>query len=174
MVHRKCVTWAVLWVLLSAACATAQTGQGSLVFMGSMSFSSSSSSGHSITAFQLSPRAYLCMADQVAVGGRLSFENVSDGSSVSDLLIGPDIQYFFPTQSEDLLPFVGAGIFLVHSSVGSGSSSTGFAVAAHGGAAYLLKPNLGIYPELEVRLESRDGDTTTDVMLGVGLAGFLY
>lgn len=80
--------------------------------------------------------------------------------------------YFFRTSSDELLPFAGLGLFL--SSHSNGKSSTGFAFSRHGGLAYLLKEHLSIFPEFSLNIENQDSNSGTTIMLGVGLAGFLY
>jgi len=155
-------------LILLTACsgAWAQTDKGGLVFMGTAAFSTTSGA----TVLGLSPRAYYFVADQIGVGGRLSFESRSAGGS--DVLFGPDGVYFFKTSSDELLPFAGLGLFLSHHS--NGKSTTGFTFSLHGGLAYLLKEHLSIFPELSLNLENQDSNSGTTIMLGVGLAGFLY
>jgi len=161
-------------LILLTACsgAFAQTDKGGLVFMGTAAFSTTSGEG-SVTVFNLSPRAHYFVADQIGIGGRLSFNSASSGGATfTDVLFGPDGLYFFKTSSDELLPFAGLGLFLSHHS--NGKSTTGFSFSLHGGLAYLLKEHLSIFPELSLNLESRDSNSTTTVMIGVGLAGFLY
>jgi len=161
-----------LTLLTACGGAWAQTDKGGLVFMGTAAFSTTSGDG-SVTVFNLSPRAYYFVADQVGVGGELGFITASSGgSSSTSVTFGPDAVYFFKTSSDELLPFAGLGLFLSHHS--NGKSTTGFTFSLHGGLAYLLKEHLSIFPELSLNLENQDSNSGTTIMLGVGLAGFLY
>jgi len=167
-------------LLLIAGAATAQTSQGDMVIMGTASFTSQSGDlhGDGVSTFDLSPRCYYFLRDQIAIGGRLTYRHSSsDNVSSSTLFIGPDGAYFFKTSSESLLPYAGVGLFLSTSSSEFGdvkSDASGFAFALHGGFAYLLRPNLAVVPGLEIDLESSEGNSGTTILLGVGLAGFLY
>jgi hypothetical protein len=160
--------------------ALAQTDKGGLVFMGTAAFTTSSGDlygGSSLTTLELSPRAYYFVADQVGVGGRLGFVNAStSGLSTTSIAFGPDAVYFFKTSSDNLLPFAGAGLFITSASISNGhsSSASGFTFSLHGGLAYLLKEHLAIFPELSLDLQNQDSNSGTTIMLGVGLAGFLY
>jgi len=174
------VLCALILLTAGAGGAWAQTDKGGLVFMGTASFTTSSGDlygGNSFTTLELSPRAYYFVADQIGVGGRLGFRNTStSGFSTSSITFGPDAAYFFKTSSDNLLPFVGAGLFITSTSVSNGhsSSASGFTFSLHGGLAYLLKEHLSIFPELSLNLENQDSNSGTTIMLGVGLAGFLY
>jgi hypothetical protein len=154
--------------------ALAQTDKGNLVFMGTAAFATTSGDG-STTVFNLSPRAYYFVADQVGVGGRLGFvtSSTSGLSTTTSIAFGPDAVYFFATPSENLLPFAGLGLFFTHTDIGD-FSSNGFTFSLHGGLAYLLKEHLSIFPEMSVDMATQDSNSSTMVMLGVGLAGFLY
>jgi hypothetical protein len=161
-----------LLILPTAGGAWAQTNTGSWTIMGTASLSTTSGDG-SVTVFNLSPRAHYFVADQVGMGGRLEFSSISSGDTTfTDVLFGPDGVYFFKTSIDELLPFAGLGLFLSHYS--NEESTTGFTFSLHGGLAYLLREHLSIFPELSVNLASQDSHSTTSVVLGVGLAGFLY
>jgi hypothetical protein len=165
-------------LLLSlAAGASAQTKEGNILFMGSVALSSSGGKLHgsqTTTTFRLDPRGYYFIKDQIAIGGRLGLNTTSGGGyRTTSFLVGPDGEYFFKTQSEELLPFAGAGVFLSSTS-GGGNSTTGFMLALHGGVAYMLKKNLSLFPEAEFDFESRDGHSGTAILIGMGIAGFLY
>ena len=163
---------ALMTVLLLIGSASAQTNLGNMAVMGTVAFSTTSGDG-SVTNFNLSPRGYYFLMDQVAVGGRLSFNSTSSGGATfTDVLFGPDGLYFFKTDMDNLLPFAGLGLFLSNHS--NGESTTGITFSMHGGLAYLLKPHLSIFPEAAFDISSRDSKTTTQISIGVGLAGFLY
>jgi hypothetical protein len=159
-------------VLIFASSVWAQTNQKNIAFMGTASFSTTSGDA-SYTNFNLSPRGYYFIMDQVAVGGRIAFDITSSGGeTATNVLFGPDGLYFFKVDMDKMLPFAGAGLFLDHYS--NGESSTGVTFAIHGGMAYLLREHLALFPELELAISSRKSNTTTKISLGIGLAGFLY
>jgi hypothetical protein len=175
--YSKSLLILAIWLTtLLVGSAHAQIKQSDLIFEGSVSFASMSGDlhgDHSTTVFSLQPRMYYFLADHMALGGRLGLTSTSGGgSSTTEFLLGPDFDYYFQTESKDIYPFAGGGLF--YSSVSDGKSTSGFTFGLHGGLAYLLKPHLALKPGLEIDFESRDSHAGTTIMLGMGLAGFLY
>jgi hypothetical protein len=179
--HRAILSFATLFTVLFCALAVdAQTQKGSVMIAGSASFSSSSGDlygDEALTQLQLLPAIYYFAADHVAIGGRVNYINVSQGdASSSALLLGPYAAYFFQAGAKSS-PFVGGGIFLNSNSASVGDhsiTSSGQTIALGAGIAFFVKPHFAITPELGVNFQSLESVSGTTILLGVGLAGFVY
>lgn len=167
-------------VLFGAITLNAQTQKGSFMIAGAASFSSSSGDlygDETQTQFQIMPGVYHFLADNVAVGGRINYIRVSQGDvSSSALLIGPYAAYFFQSGPKSS-PFVGGGIFLNSSSSKYGdfsSTANGHTIVLSGGMALFVRPHFAIIPELGINFQELESTSGTTILLGVGLAGFIY
>jgi hypothetical protein len=83
-------------VAIAAFSANAQTGKGTWLLGGSAGFSSGKSSGGtSTTQFNISPDAGYFVAENVAVGGMLSFSSYKYVATTTNFNVAPFVRYYF-------------------------------------------------------------------------------
>jgi len=128
--------------------------------------------------------AYFIMRG-LAVGADLMYQRESSGNSSSTIVgIMPKVAYFFDAGNK-FYPYLGAAFgYAAETSSWSGpysssSTSTGFLFLGAGGVAYMLKPNLAIFVELNYQILSmtpEHGDTESGGTLAfrIGLTAFIY
>ena len=178
------VTVAVL--AISAIQADAHTRKGTWELQGTVAFSSSSGDlygNETYSVISVAPAVHYFVINKLAIGGKLDILSVSQGDdSRTSLFIGPSVQYFLARDHDAVVnPYLGAAILLrsesTENQVGNVTVSTdasGSAIQLAAGLAWFLREHLALTPELSVNLESLEGNSGTTIMLGAGLAGFLY
>lgn len=173
-------------LLLSIGTADAHVRKATWLLQGTAAFSSSSGDlygNESLTTISLSPTVHYFIINKLAVGGKLDVVSRSQGNnSNSSLFIGPSVRYFFARDMDATVnPYLGGAILLrsmsSETTVGNTtfkSDASGSSIQIAAGLAWFLKEHLALTPELSINLESLEGNSGTTIMLGVGLAGFLY
>jgi hypothetical protein len=176
---------AVLVVSIVSVPAQAMVLKKTWILQGQASFSTASGDLYgddSQTNIGLSPTVHYTIMDKFAVGGTLDFNSYSSGDvSNSSFGIGPSVRYYFGGEVEKRMgtfnPYLGGGIFLKSWSWDNGQNSdsqSGSTIQVLGGVAFFLSNTVAVTPELSINLDSRDGDSGTRIMLGIGITGFLH
>ena len=173
-------------LLISIGTADAHVRQGTWLLQGTAAFSSSSGDlygNETLTTFSLSPTVHYFIINKLALGGKLDVVSRSQGNnSNTSLFVGPSVRYFLAKDTDAYLnPYLGAAILLrsmsSETTIGNTtykSDASGSSIQLSAGLAWFLKEHLALTPELSFNLESLEGNSGTTIMLGVGLAGFLY
>ncbi len=162
--------------------ASAHIRQGTTIIQGNASLSSSSGAIYSnttLTNFVVSPAVRYFVIDHLAVGGQMYLDYIKQGPAHStNFELGPSVGYYFGNLDGKTIPYLGGSLLFRTLSAQSGnnlsSSENGTAISVFGGLAAFLTEHLAVTPEVPVNFESLGGHTGTTVLVGAGLAGFLY
>jgi hypothetical protein len=116
------------------------------------------------------------------------FSNISMcGESATELAIGPKVLYAVGSQKSSAYPYFGAGFDYLHSSNGNDVNGTKFKVEAGVFIMPAQQQHLGFSIEVALHIDNEKieyedywGDTVevsesgTEIVLGVGLVGFVF
>lgn len=142
------------------------------------------SKGDGIATLIFQPVMHYFIADNVGIGGSISYLSQARGSSsYSEAGIGPNVGYYFGENNATTVPFVALGLqFSAYSTEYSGSSSisTGVNLGIGAGGIVLFRNNLGIVFDLSYTIsvltpENSDKSYSGGTLaIGVGLAGLFF
>ena len=175
-----CITVMFLIPVVLVAQPEFATDKGSMMIGGSASFQSSGGDVRGddrLSVITLDTKIMHFIAQNLGIGGSVQFINQSQGDeSLTYIMIGPTVAYYFGAADKKILPFV-RGTFL-YGNLSDEYSETIIKFGA--GFTYMISTAIGLTSEAYYQLENYSPDGGGDSVSGntfgieLGISAFIY